>query len=136
MVVTDLSKSFHPVPKVKTAKKNVKTSIRKRSNKLAKLEQKRFSIITDDFEHCYLCDRYLNPYEVNKHEAFFGRGNREQSMRYGLVVPLCDNCHTKGNMSVHKNFFADIKIKQIAQKAFEDKFGHDVFMAVFKKNYL
>lgn len=29
--------------------------IKNKSNKLSKLEKKRFSILTDDLEHCYIC---------------------------------------------------------------------------------
>ena len=29
--------------------------IKKKSNKLSKLEKKRFSILTNDLEHCYIC---------------------------------------------------------------------------------
>ena len=60
-VVTDLSNSFHPVPKTiqKTGQKctenTVKSELKKKSSKLAKLEKNRFSIITKDLEHCYLC---------------------------------------------------------------------------------
>lgn len=55
MIVTDLSNSFNPVPKKKTEKKKEVTTIKKKSKKLAKLEKNRFSIITKDLEHCYLC---------------------------------------------------------------------------------
>ena len=55
MIVTDLSNSFNPVPKNKAEKKKEVTTIKKKSKKLAKLEKNRFSIITKDLEHCYLC---------------------------------------------------------------------------------
>lgn len=29
--------------------------IKNKSNKLSKLEKKRFSILTDDLEHCFIC---------------------------------------------------------------------------------
>ena len=90
MVVTNLSMSFHPVPKIKTDKKKKIKKIKQRSNKLANLERKRFSMLTNIDDYCFLCGRHLNKYEDNKHEVFFGNGRRKQSMKYGLVVPLCD----------------------------------------------
>ena len=68
--------------------------IKKKSNKLAKLERNRFSILTDDLEHCYICKKIyfrLVPRE-DLHEIFGGR-NRQISMRKGFVVPLCRKCH-------------------------------------------
>lgn len=97
------------------------------------MTDKRFSIIVENFNSCIICGSMRG---IHKHEAFFGTANRKLSIKYGLVVPLCYNCHTGSNIAVHRNYFADIKIKQIAQKAFEEKYSHEEFMKVFKKNYL
>lgn len=107
-----------------------------KSKKLRQLEDNRTSIITEDMEHCYLCQKMMKKHEVNKHEVFFGTGNRIQSMKYGLIVPLCNNCHTIDNLSVHNNYFTDIKLKQLGQKIFEERYSHEEFMRIFKKNYL
>lgn len=45
--------------------------IRQRTSKQAKLERERFSLFTDDLEHCIICGK--SP--VNKHEIFEGRNN-------------------------------------------------------------
>lgn len=37
---------------------------------------------------------------------------------------------------VHFNKPLDLQIKQIAQREFEDTYGHDDFMKIFGKNYL
>lgn len=68
--------------KVKEKNKNYlkKTKIRKKSKKLAKKEKNRFSILQDDKNKCFLCNR-LNT-KTDKHEAFGGR-NRQSSMQYG-----------------------------------------------------
>ena len=58
--------------------------LRKKSNKLAKMEQERELLFTDDLEHCIICGR--SP--INKHEIFGGR-NRLNSIKYKLVIPLC-----------------------------------------------
>ena len=68
--------------------------IKKKSNKLAKLERNRFSILTEDLNHCYIC-KTMKLKEVPKddlHEIFPGR-NRQICMRYGFVAPLCRQCH-------------------------------------------
>ena len=110
--------------------------IKNKTSDLSKLERNRFSIITSDLEHCYLCEIEHKKKATNKHEAFYGTADRKLSMKYGLVVPLCDQHHTIGNLAVHNNYFTDIKLKQIAQKKFEEKYGHEEFMKIFKKNYL
>ncbi len=104
-----------------------------RSKKLNKLERSRRSILTNDMKHCFLCNRILE--HINRHEIFFGR-NRLKSMEYGLVVYLCDDCHTISDLSVHNNYFTDLKLKQLGQAAFEKKHSHEDFMRIFGKNYL
>jgi beta-galactosidase/beta-glucuronidase len=49
-----------------------------------KLEKNRYSLFTDDLEHCILCGA-TNP-DIN--EIFMGR-NRTNSMKYGMCIPLC-----------------------------------------------
>lgn len=90
------------------------------------------SIIQIDKEQCFLCKGQA----TEEHHCIHGTANRKLSERYGLKVYLCANCHRIGNLAVHKNFFTDLKLKQIAQKAFEIRYGHEKFMEVFKKNYL
>lgn len=94
---------------------------------------KRFSIITDDMDHCIICGTCQN---IHKHEAFFGTANRSLSIKYGLVVPLCSSHHNMGNDGVHNCRETDLYIKRIAQKAFEEKYSHEEFMRIFGKNYL
>lgn len=109
-----------PKPKNKI---NKKTSIKKKSNKLAKLENNRFSIIQEK-ESCYLCSTTKN---LDKHEAFGGR-NRKKSMEYGLVYYLCRNCHTKVEN--------DNNIKRCLQKNAKDifikKYNENIFFENFK----
>lgn len=104
-----------------------------KSKKLNKLERSRTSILTNDMKHCFLCNRILE--HINRREIFFGR-NRLKSMEYGLVVYLCDDCHTISDLSVHNNYFTDLKLKQLGQAAFEKKHSHEDFMRIFGKNYL
>lgn len=94
---------------------------------------KRFSIITDDMDHCIICGTCRN---IHKHEAFFGTANRPLSIKYGLVVPLCGPHHNLGNDGVHNCRKTDLYIKRIAQEVFEKKYSHEEFMRIFQKNYL
>lgn len=88
------------------------------------------SIITEDMEHCFVCGAY----GVEIHHCL-GAANRKNSTKYGLVVPLCRECHI-GNNGVHMNRERNDALKRIAQTKFEQKYSHDEWMEVFGKNYL
>ena len=61
-----------------------------KSSKLRKLESNRTSILTNDLDHCIICKSQAN--DIN--EIFMGR-NRLNSIKYGLCIPLCRECHNK-----------------------------------------
>lgn len=98
-------------------------------------KDKRYSIIVDNFNRCLVCGSYLN---IHKHEIFFGRGKRELSIKYGLVVPLCGRHHNQSNDGVHgKNGHKlDIELKKTGQKAFQYHYPDLDFLEIFHKNYL
>lgn len=123
MIVTDLRNSFNPVPKNKTEKKKEVTEIKQKSNKLAKLEKNRFSIITDNLEKCYFCSNK----KMELHEAFRGR-NRQKSMKWGLVVPICKECHIR--ITKDKEFSKVLENK--AKKIFIKKYSKEKFIEEFK----
>jgi len=123
MLIRDLSNSFYPVPKPKNIKKTKETKIKNKSNKLARLENKRFSIITKDLEKCYFC----NNAKMDLHEVFRGR-NRQKSMKWGLVVPLCRTCHNK--ITEDKDFSK--VLEDIAKIKFIKKYGKEKFTDEFK----
>lgn len=134
MIVTDLSNSFHPVPKTqqksaeKTAEKIKKSAeIKKKSNKLAKLENNRFSIITNNLDKCYICKKN----KKDLHEVFGGR-NRKKSMQYGLVIPVCRKCH----QMIPKDKTLNEKLHKVGQKVFEKHYKTENFIQEFGKNYL
>ena len=105
--------------------------MKKKSKKLARLERNRISILTDDMEYCYLHKKYgMYAKAVHKHEIYFGR-NRQLSMRYGCVVPLCNECHNK----VRNNIVIDTKLKQECQVKFCEVYDED-FIEVFRRTYL
>ena len=90
------------------------------------LENKRFSILTEDLDHCIICGRKKD----NLHEVFFGK-NRVNSMLYGCVIPLCYEHH----LEIHKNSVLDDIYKDKMQRQFEKTYPDKNFLKIFYKNY-
>lgn len=101
--------------------------MKNKTYKVTKLERNRYSILTDDLDRCYLCAR---PKE-HLHEVIFGK-NRNNSMKYGLVIPVCFHCHE----IIHNNSRIDSNLKAEAQKMFERTYPELNFLDIFKRNYL
>lgn len=127
MIVKDLSNSFHPVPKPASVEKQKSTKIKQKSRNLAKLESKRYSIITNKLDKCYICKAR----KEELHEIFGGR-NRKISMQYGLVIPICQKCH----QMIHKSKTLTKNLHKVGQKAFEKEYKTENFIKVFGKSYL
>lgn len=130
MIITDLSNSFHPVPKSghkKTENSYRSGQMKKKSKKLAKLEKNRFSIITKDLEHCYICKQA----KCDLHEIFGGK-NRQASMKYGLVIPVCRKCHEM----IPKSKTLTQKLHEVGRKVFKKYYKSENFMQIFGKSYL
>lgn len=49
----------------------------------------------------------------HRHEVFFGTGNRQKSIKLGLVVFLTPEMHNMSNYGVHFNKAFDYELKQI-----------------------
>lgn len=75
-----------------------------------------------------------NP-NVEEHHVIYGTNHRKLSEKFGLKVYLCNKHHT-GSEGVHHNKVLDDTLKQYAQKKFEEKYSHEEFMKIFKRNYL
>lgn len=105
-----------------------KTTLHKKSAKLARLEKNRFSVFTDDLDHCIICKRKKD----HLHEIFFGT-NRQKSMQYGFVIPLCYECHIE--MHRNKEWQEHWHVK--GQEYWEEFIGtREEFIEVFGKSYL
>ncbi len=102
--------------------------MRKKSNKLAKLEHNRYSIFTDNFDKCYYCHIQKWREQIDLHEVY-GGSNRQRSMKYGLVVPLCRRCHS--------NEMIIQDLRKVCQRQYE-KEGHSRadFIQLIGKSYL
>jgi len=87
------------------------------------------SIISNE-EKCYICGRR---YGLEAHHCLHGSANRKLADKYGLVVYLCSRCH----YTLHnQDKSLDRYMEQVAQKAFEQKYSHEDYMKLFRKNYL
>lgn len=100
---------------------------KKRSSKVKKLEKNRVTLTRGE---CWVCKTQQN---LQKHEIFGGR-NRQLSMRYGMVVNLCQKHHTD-NTGVHHNSELNEELKRWGQKKFNEIHEED-FVKIFGKNYL
>ena len=126
MIVTDLSTSYNPVPKNKkehVEKVDKLKVIKKKSNKLAKLEKERYSILTNNLKICYICKTK----KEDLHEIYGGR-NRKISIKNGFVVPLCRKCHQNNEILQ--------KLQRELQKKYEKTHTREEFIKLIGKNYL
>lgn len=121
----DLSKEFHPVPKPPKTEKKKPKPIKKKSSKLAKLERNRYSIITNNLDICYVCKKHKRD---NFDEVFGGR-NRQTSMKYGLVIPICFKCHRE----LTDNPLLKKPLQEEARKIFIKKHSKEKFVKEFRR---
>ena len=104
-------------------------SRQQKSNKLASLERNRYRVFSEDTEKCYLCG---STYKLTWHEIYSGK-NRQNSMKNGLCLRLCLNCHSKEQ---EDSQFNDYWRKQ-GQLYWEENTGsREEFIKVFRRNYL
>lgn len=108
---------------IKSNSTKLKTYTSKRFN----LEQKRFSLFSEDASHCYFCP---STDKLTWHEIFRGR-NRFNSMRYGLCLRVCWKCHKKYQDDKEFNDFWHKK----GQAMFEKTYSDLKFEDIFKRNY-
>lgn len=89
------------------------------------------SIIQNEKE-CFITKSKIN---LHKHHIFMGPF-RKKSEQYGCYVYLRADWHNMSDYGVHFNRNLDLRLKRIAQRKFEELYGHEKFMEVFKINYL
>lgn len=127
MIVTDLSNSFHPVPK--TGQKRTESTLKsgqmkKKSNKLAKLERQRDKEIVKSgiCEFCGKFSKRLDPHEV------YGGSNRKRSIKHKFVKLLCRECHS------NENIINQLRID--TQKEYEKNHTRESFIKLIGKSYI
>lgn len=84
-----------------------------------------------DQPQCFLCGRETG---LEVHHIMAGP-NRKLSTKYGLWCHLCHECH-RGTEGAQYNRESGDYLKRQAQMAFEELYGHDKWMEIFRKNYL
>lgn len=114
-------------------------SLRTRTNKLAKKEKERFSIIYHDLNKCAECglktgyfDERINSYtKVEKNEVFSG-AYRSTSMIDGMVAPLCSYCHKL----FHNDSIMNLKYKVKFQNEYLKNHSIEEFINRYGQNYI
>lgn len=101
--------------------------MRNKTYKLQKLEKNRFSILTNDMEHCYICQ---SPF-VEIHEIY-NAGNRKISMKNGFCVPLCHRHHEYVTLNADGSNY----LKQKCQMVFEKTHSREEFMKLIGRNFI
>lgn len=100
--------------------------LKQKTTKQAKAEKNRFSLFTSDLSVCIVCGK---PKE-HLHEVFFG-ANRQVSIKYGLVIPVCSKCHSMIHLDSNLQAYWHIK----GQDVFEEAYPNLDFVKVFGRNY-
>lgn len=101
--------------------------MRNKTYKLIKLERNRYSILTSDLKHCFICKKL----GVDIHEIYGGR-NRKVSMKNGLCVPLCREHHYVVTINAEES----LKLKKMCQEEFEKTHTRNDWFNLIGKNYL
>lgn len=89
--------------------------------------------ILQDRKECFITGSTEN---LHKHHIFGGNPGRKLSEEYGCWVYLRGEYHNLSKKGVHFDKELDLELKRMAQRAFEERWGHEKFMEVFGKNYL
>lgn len=103
------------------------SKIKQRTYRQVKKEKNRYSILTDDLNICIVCGKN----KEHLHEIFGGR-NRSSSIKYGLVLPLCSNCHRR----IHNNPELIEEWHKKGQMKFIQIYPNLNFIDVFFRDYL
>lgn len=112
-----------------TKEQQKKIKMHNKSKKLTKLERNRYSVFSNDTKKCYLCD---STYKLTWHEIYAGK-NRSNSMKYGLCLRMCLNCHSREQ---ENSQFNDYWHKQ-GQLYWEEFIGsREEFIKIFRRSYL
>lgn len=113
--------------------------IKKRTYKLAKSENERFSIIYNDLTKCCECglktgdfDKRINQYTyIEKNEVFEG-SYRQISIRLGMIAPFCIFCHKK----FHKDIMFNLSYKVLFEKKYLKTHTKEEFIRNFGQDYI
>ena len=89
------------------------------------------SIIPHEEGECFICHIHESEgMALQTHHCHHG-SRRKKADEYGLTVKLCPLCHRL----LHDKGYYDRYLQQVAQKAFENKYSHELWMEEFGKDY-
>ena len=103
-------------------------TLKSRTNRQAKREKERFSIIYRDLTKCCNCGSKTG---IEKNEVFEG-SYRQTSIRYGMVCPFCETCHTQFHNDIMFNLF----YKVMFEKEFLKTHSKEEFIKIFGQDYI
>ena len=83
-------------------------------------------------KECYITQSTNN---LHKHHVFPG-AFRTKSEKWGMWVWLRSDWHVGEPYSIHSDENLLIELKKQAQIIFEEKYSHEKYMEIFKRNYL
>lgn len=127
----NFKKTVHKLKKSTLNRTFTYKKLKKSTYKHKKADSTRFSIITNDLEHCIICGKEKEAL----HEVFYG-AYRHVSIKHGMIIPLCLNHHTQGKFSVHNDRELDLYYKRLAETIFISKYSYELYMKEFTINYL
>ena len=104
------------------------STMRLRTNKQAKREKERFSIIYPDLTKCCNCGSKTG---IEKNEVFEG-SYRQASIKYGMVCPFCKTCHSQFHNDIMFNLF----YKVMFEKEFLKTHSKEEFIKIFGQDYI
>lgn len=87
------------------------------------------SIITNNFDVCYVCGKPRQQFHHIMNGAY-----RKKSEKYGLIIPICEQCHREVHDSPDQEL--NRKLKADAESKFLMIYSFDTWMSAFHKNYL
>ena len=99
-----------------------------RTNKQAKKEKERFSIIYRDLTKCCVCSSKI---AIEKNEVFSG-SYRQKSIELGMVCPFCRDCHNRFHNDIMFNLF----YKVMFEKEYLKNHTKEEFISNFGKDYI
>ena len=102
--------------------------LKSRSNKLAKKEKERFSIIYSDLTKCCYCGSKRN---VAKNEVYEG-AYRQRSMKLGMIAPFCTKCHDR----FHNDIMFNLHYKVLFENEFLKTHELEEFIKIFGQDYI
>lgn len=102
--------------------------MKSRTNKLAKKEKERFSIIYSDLTKCCQCGSKIG---IEKNEVF-GGSYRQISIKLGMVCSMCRQCHNRFHNDIMFNLF----YKVMFEKEYLKTHTKEEFISNFGKDYI